>query len=104
MLSVVIGRFQTPYLTQGHLKLFEEARKNSHRILVLLGMSAAMGTDKNPLSYEMRKAMIDEKLPDDYLLHFAPLHDCPSDKDWSDQSRIESHELVTVFKNGEVLC
>ena len=85
MLSVVIGRFQTPHLTEAHLKLFEEARKSSHRILVLIGCTAAIGTDKNPLSYEMRKHMIDDKLPDDYLLHFAELHDNPSNKDWSDQ-------------------
>lgn len=85
MLSVIIGRFQTPHLTEGHLKIFEEARKNSHRILVLIGMTSAMGTDKNPLSYEMRQQMIDDKISDDYMLIFKPLHDCASDKDWSDQ-------------------
>lgn len=52
MLSVIIGRFQTPHLHEGHKRLLEEAKRLSSDVLILIGVSAAVGTDKNPLDYE----------------------------------------------------
>lgn len=84
MLSVIIGRFQTPYLHQGHLWLIKEAKKYSDKILILVGNTAAIGTDKDPLDFQTRKLMLCEAtdIHQDMIL---PLSDMPSDKDWSDQ-------------------
>lgn len=83
-LAVIIGRFQTPYLHKGHLKLIEEAKSISNDILILIGCTAAVGTDKNPLDYKTRENMFYEAgtLSRHMIL---PLDDMPSDKDWSDK-------------------
>lgn len=79
MLSVVIGRFQTPYLHEGHLELFKQARDHSESLLVLIGCTSAVGTDKNPMDFETRKRLI--KLN----CEVKALYDMLSDQDWSDQ-------------------
>jgi bifunctional NMN adenylyltransferase/nudix hydrolase len=79
MLSVIIGRFQTPYLHEGHKELIRIAKNHGDNVLVLLGCTAATGTDKNPLDFETRKSMFQ------FLCEVRPLHDMLSDKDWSQQ-------------------
>ena len=79
MLGVIIGRFQTPCLHEGHLALIEAAQNSCEDILVLIGTTAASGTDKNPLSFEARKHLFK------FNCEIKPLPDHPSDKDWSDQ-------------------
>ena len=80
MLSVVIGRFQIDSLHQGQLELLHKARNNGEGLLILVGVSDATGTDKNPLSFEARKGLFNSN---DLVL---PLKDFPlSDKDWSDE-------------------
>ena len=83
-LSVIIGRFQTPYLHQGHIKLIEEAKKVSDDVLILIGCTAAQGTDKNPLDFKTRESLFYSSgvLSNPAVL---PLDDCPSDKDWSNK-------------------
>jgi len=82
MLQVIIGRFQTNNLHKGHIKLIQEAKREGKNILILIGVTAATGTDKNPLSFEVRKHLFDQHLS---VAIIKPLHDMPSDKDWSDQ-------------------
>ena len=83
MLSVIIGRFQTPHLHQGHLQLIEEAHKHGTTTLVLIGTTAATGTDKNPLDFDSRYDLFYSHGICSHL-DIKPLPDCPSDKDWSD--------------------
>ncbi len=78
-LAVVIGRFQTPYLHEGHLELIRQASWESDCILILIGCTAATGTDKNPMDFETRKGLIHSNCK------VMPLYDMPSDDDWSDQ-------------------
>ena len=95
MLGVVIGRFQTPYLHEGHRELIEYARNKSDNLLVLIGVSDAVGTDREPMDFETRKGLF---LTNDIVL---PLKDMPSDIDWSNQvdSIIESlgFEKAIIF-------
>lgn len=79
MLGVIIGRFQTPYLHEGHLAVIEAARNSCDDILILIGVTAATGTDKNPLDFETRKHLFQ------FRCEVKPLHDMMSDKDWSVQ-------------------
>jgi len=79
MLGVVIGRFQTPYLHEGHQDLINYARNKSDKLLILVGVSDAVGTDREPMDFETRKGLF---LNNDIVL---PLKDMPSDVDWSNQ-------------------
>jgi bifunctional NMN adenylyltransferase/nudix hydrolase len=81
MLSVIIGRFQTPHLHEGHQELIRAANNFSENVLVLIGCTAAIGTDKNPLDFETRKKIFENRM----LCEIKPLHDMVSDYDWSDQ-------------------
>lgn len=84
MLSVIIGRFQTPYLTRGHKALFKAAMvRESQDVLVLIGTTSAIGTDKNPLCFESRKMMIRKQYGNYFRIKALP--DCLSDEDWSNQ-------------------
>ena len=95
MLGVVVGRFQTPYLHEGHRELIEHARNRCDNLLVLIGVSDAVGTDREPMDFETRKGLF---LTNDIVL---PLKDMPSDIDWSNQidSIIESlgFEKAIIF-------
>ena len=95
MLGVVVGRFQTPYLHEGHRELIEYARNRCDNLLVLIGVSDAVGTDREPMDFETRKGLF---LTNDIVL---PLKDMPSDIDWSNQidSIIESlgFEKAIIF-------
>lgn len=79
MLSVIIGRFQTPYLHEGHQELIATAKNYSENVLVLIGCTPATGTDKNPLDFESRKQMFN------FNCEIKPLYDMLSDQDWSNQ-------------------
>lgn len=82
-LSVIIGRFQTNQLHEGHLDLIRQVRAMGNPILVLIGVTAATGTDKNPLSFEIRRHLFYTDLS--LFAKVIPLFDMLSDKDWSDQ-------------------
>lgn len=80
-INVIIGRFQTPYLHLGHKELLYQAGLDSKNVLILIGCSNAIGTDKNPMDFETRKKLI----PVNYDCKIKPLYDMLSDKDWSEQ-------------------
>ena len=82
MLSVIIGRFQTNKLHQGHLELIRQAKGAGNDILILIGTTAAIGTDKNPLGFVAVKHLFDTHFSTTPIL---PLEDMPSNKDWSDK-------------------
>ena len=54
-LQVIIGRFQTNRLHEGHKELIRAAKATGNDVLILIGCTDAVGTDKNPLDFETRK-------------------------------------------------
>lgn len=82
--SVVIGRFQINNLHNGHQRTINEARSvlsdKGDQLVILIGVSPIWYRDRNPLSYEIRKKMIEEY---HYGAIILPLYDNPSDKIWS---------------------
>lgn len=100
--SVIIGRFQTPYLTEGHFKLWDAAKRKG-RVVVLIGVTQAIGTDKNPMDYFTRRALFENS--DRYTYDGAKVFSLPdypqSDQDWSNHidSIIEDlgYETATIF-------
>lgn len=78
--GVVIGRFQTPYLHQGHLALLEAVAQKHADVIVLLGVRPAAANSNNPLSFVTRKIMVEDQYPDSVVL---PVTDTREDRAWS---------------------
>ncbi|MFN8416991.1 MAG: NUDIX domain-containing protein [Cytophagaceae bacterium] len=78
--AVIIARFQSPYLHQGHIHLIEEIKKEFAKVIIVLGVSPLPISRKNPFDYTTREKMIKSMYPDMVVL---PLSDHPSDTKWS---------------------
>lgn len=79
-IGVIIARFQSPYLHEGHKVLVESVRKNHNKTVIVLGVSPVRGSRKNPLDYHTREMMIKKIFSDVMVL---PLPDHPLDGMWS---------------------
>lgn len=80
-LGVVIGRFQVPDLHEGHRHLIDTAFRRSDAVLILIGSRKGFPTDRNPLPYRVREAMLRDAYPDAVILE---LPDHPSNESWSE--------------------
>ncbi|MFZ2188863.1 MAG: NUDIX domain-containing protein [Candidatus Moraniibacteriota bacterium] len=80
-LSVVIGRFQVPELHAGHLYLINYACEKADALLILVGVTQAMPSKRNPLDFVIRKMMLKKAFPKAMII---ALPDNPSDARWSD--------------------
>lgn len=78
--GVIIARFQTPFLHEGHHHLIESVRALHHRVVIVLGTSPVKGSKRNPFDFYTRERMIKAAYPEIPVL---PLRDCASDKVWS---------------------
>jgi bifunctional NMN adenylyltransferase/nudix hydrolase len=79
--AVIIARFQTPYLHEGHQLLIKKVKEAHERLIILLGVSPVMGSRRNPYDYYTREKMIKTAYPDVIVL---PVSDHPSDMVWSE--------------------
>lgn len=79
-LGVIIARFQSPYLHEGHKTLIESVRKSHNKTVIVLGVSPVLGSRKNPLDFHTREKMIKKEYPEVVVL---PLSDHPLDNAWS---------------------
>lgn len=61
--GVIVARFQSPYLHDGHVEILNTVIANHPRVIVFLGLSPCKCTKNNPLDFAARKAMIEEKYP-----------------------------------------
>jgi len=73
--AVIVGRFQTPFLTEGHTALLNWITQNHKRVIVFLGVAPAKVSRNNPLDFEARKQMILEKYPDTTILYIKDVRD-----------------------------
>lgn len=78
--GVIIARFQTPYLHDGHKYLLDEIRSKHNKVVVVLGISPVKGSKRNPFDFYTRERMLKQYAPD---LMVLPLSDHPSDETWS---------------------
>ena len=79
-LGVIVGRFQVPELHEAHLKLIKYVI-GRHRSVLLFLCSKGGEVLSNPLSYDMREAMLRSYFPS---LNIESLTDAPGDdKLWS---------------------
>lgn len=91
--GVIVARVQVASLTEAHVDLIKTVQNEHEKVLLFLGLSAAIGTKNNPLDLEMRRQMIHgyyepEKNPGDNPYPFKDVNilyvkDQPSDEVWS---------------------
>ncbi|HEY9047840.1 MAG TPA: NUDIX domain-containing protein [Ohtaekwangia sp.] len=79
-IGVIIARFQSPYLHEGHKSLIESVRQQHNTMVIVLGVSPVKGSRRNPLDFQTREKMIKKEYPDVVVL---PLADHPLDTKWS---------------------
>lgn len=79
-IGVIVGRFQVPELHNGHLDLINGVMAQHKRVVILLGVSAALVTRNNPLDFVTRKEMLLHHFPNISVLSIP---DMSSDKNWS---------------------
>ncbi len=53
--AVIIARFQTPHLHEGHKQLIGMVKENHAKLIILLGVSPIMSSRKNPYDYYTRE-------------------------------------------------
>jgi len=80
--GVIIARFQTPYLHEGHKYLLNEIRAKHNKVVVVLGVSPVKGSRRNPFDFYTREKLLKQFAPE---LMVLPLSDHPSDETWSKQ-------------------
>jgi bifunctional NMN adenylyltransferase/nudix hydrolase len=96
LVGVCIMRIQTPFLTLGHRFLIDYTNKNSDELVVILGVAPTMLEKNNPLTFEMRKDMVETLYPNAIIL---PLKDTNDDGIWSN----ELDNLLIPFENDNVV-
>jgi bifunctional NMN adenylyltransferase/nudix hydrolase len=77
--AVIVARFQSPYLHEGHKQLIEEVMDSHNKLIIVLGISPIPGR-RNPFDFHTRERMIKKEYPS---LTILPLSDHPSDTKWS---------------------
>jgi bifunctional NMN adenylyltransferase/nudix hydrolase len=78
--GVIVARFQTPFLHEGHVDILNQVLANHPRVLVFLGNSPVRCSKNNPLDFQARKAMIEQKYPQ-VELHY--IDDVGNNEVWS---------------------
>jgi bifunctional NMN adenylyltransferase/nudix hydrolase len=61
--GVIVARFQSPFLHEGHLEILNAVISKHPRVIVFLGLSPLKCTFNNPYDFSIRKAMLEEKFP-----------------------------------------
>lgn len=79
--GVIVGRFQVPFLHDGHREVLKFVAERHHKVIVVLGVTGhGQATKSNPLDYDARVQMISEEFPE---FTFQYIEDSPSDEFWS---------------------
>ena len=78
--GVIIARFQTPYLHEGHIDLLTQVKEKHNKLIVVQGVGPITGSRRSPYDYYTREKMIKTAYQDVVVL---PLSDHPSDRTWS---------------------
>ncbi|NML20257.1 NUDIX domain-containing protein [Pseudoflavitalea sp. G-6-1-2] len=80
--GVIIARFQTPYLHEGHKFLINEIKGRHNKMVIVLGVSPVKGSRRNPFDFYTREKLLKQFEPELVVL---PLRDNASDQVWSQQ-------------------
>lgn len=75
--GIIVGRFQTVFLTEAHKALIETVRSQHDRVIIFLGLSACKTTQNDPLDFESRRQLIYSVYGDEITVLY--IKDCPDD-------------------------
>ena len=78
--GVIIARFQSPYLHEGHYNLIKCVKESHNKVVIILGVSPVKGSIRNPLDFYVRERMVKKEFPEIVVL---PLSDVRNDEHWS---------------------
>lgn len=78
--GIIIGRFQTPILHDGHLELIAKVSGKHSITCIFLGVAPLAFSKKNPLPFNARRNVILNEFDN---IEVYPLEDMPDDKNWS---------------------
>jgi len=93
--GIIVGRFQVHDLTEAHEKLIDLVISRHQKVIIFLGtsgISPVPSTKRNPLDFEMRKQMIENRFPSIILAH---VKDMKTDDAWSKQLDDSIADLVS---------
>lgn len=77
-IGIIVGRFQVPKLTEGHIHLIETALKEFQKVILFLGIPKEGKINlRNPLPFSIRSEMILERYPQIQVYKFRDLGDPP---------------------------
>jgi bifunctional NMN adenylyltransferase/nudix hydrolase len=97
-IGVLIGRFQVHELHEAHKALINHVISNHRKVIIFLGVSAIVGTKRNPLDFATRKSMLDQTYGEK-INAILPIHDNRSDENWSKEI---DKRIKEVFHIGNV--
>lgn len=98
-IGVIIGRFQVHELHDAHKEMVNEVLRRHNKVILFLGVSPTLCTQRNPLDFLSRKVMFEEEYGNQISV-ILPLHDKKSDNVWSNQVDTKIRE---VFSLGSVV-
>lgn len=79
-IGVVVARFETPFIHEGHKDLLNQVIKLSDRLVIFLGCCSPKGTRRDPLDFPTRRLMLGY----DYNAEIFPIFDNKSNEVWSE--------------------
>jgi len=95
--AVTVGRFQVADLHYAHIKILYDMMVAHKQILIFIGVSPAIGTERNPLDFQSRKKMLEKQFPNVVI---KPIYDQGSDELWS--ANLDK-AIEETFKSDNVL-
>lgn len=96
-IGIIIARFQIHRLHQAHEEVIESVLARHKKVIIFLGVSPVLGSQRNPLDFTSRKKMIQAQYPDVVVMS---LPDKRSDSAWS--QNIDSR-IREVFPIGSAI-
>lgn len=79
-IGVIVGRFQTNELHDGHVSLINSVLEKHKKTIILLGVANIQNTERNPLDFASRKMMIQKLYP---TITILPIRDTRFNEKWS---------------------
>lgn len=82
-IGVIIGRFQTPRLTDGHRHMIDTVLSENDMIVVMIGSTGLPRDTRNPLTFKEREHVLRQYYPSDKIYGILEIFDRPEDEMWS---------------------
>jgi len=96
-IGVIVARMQVPELHPVHKHLIDTVCNNHKKVIIFLGMPVVEQTQRNPLDFASRKAMIQRDYPNITIL---PVRDQRDNKVWS---HLLDQKIQEPFGNRKAL-